>query len=147
MKNQKGITVIMLIIIIAIIAVIIGIIVAFTNNQGNATANIKWGYMPSSAYYELRLAATTSEVNGSGKGTLSLSSFNTLGRDVKDAKGKWFESSNVNFKASVSDVNGKEVTTLSDGKNTATFTFIDGSDYVSYSFKGGDHTGYRITIK
>lgn len=103
--------------------------------------------MPSSEYYELRLAATTSEVSGSGTGTLSQASFNTLGKDVKKAKGKWFKNSNVNFKASVLDNGNTEITTLSDGEHTATFTFDNSSNYVYYTFKSEDHTGYRITIK
>lgn len=143
MRNEKGISLITLIIIIAI--VVVGIIFVF--NSSKSSTEIKWGYMPSTEYYELRLAATTSEVNGSGKGTLSLASFNTLGKDVKKAKGKWFKNSNVNFKASVLDKGNMEITTLSDGEYTATFSFDNSSDYVYYTFKSEDHTGYKITIK
>lgn len=142
MRNEKGISLIPLIIIIAIV---VGIIFIF--NSSKSSTEIKWGYMPSTEYYELRLAATTSEVNGSGKGTLSLASFNTLGKDVKKAKGKWFKNSNVNFKASVLDKDNMEITTLSDGEYTATFSFDNSSDYVYYTFKKEDHTGYKITIK
>lgn len=145
MKNQKGISLIKLIIIVAIIIGVIIFIVA--NSQGNVTTDIEWGYMPSSEYYELRLAATTSQVYGAGKGTLSLASFNTLGRDIKNAGGKWFKNSNVNFKASVLDKGNTEITTLSDGEYTATFTFDKVSDYVHYTFTNEDHKGYRITIK
>lgn len=145
MRNQKGISLITVIILAVIIIGVIIFIVA--NNQGSSTVKIEWGYVPSSEYYELRLAATTSEVSGSGKGTLSLASFNTLGKDVKKAGGKWFKDSNVNFKTSVSDANGKEITTLTDGTHTATFTFDNVSNYVYYTFTNEDHTGYRITIK
>lgn len=145
MKNQKGISLITLIIIIAI--VIVGIIFIFNIGKGNKTVKIEWGYMPSSEYYELRLASTTSEVSGSGKGTLSQASFNTLGRDVKKAGGKWFKNNNVNFKASTADLDGTEMTFLTDGKNTARFVFEEGSNYVHYTFTNEDHKGYKITIK
>ena len=92
MRNEKGITVIKLIIIAIIIIGVIIFIIA--NNQGNVMTDIEWGYMPSPEYYELRLAITTSETLGSGTGTLSLESFNTLGKDVKNANGKWFKNSN-----------------------------------------------------
>lgn len=143
MRNEKGISLTTLIIIIAI--VIVAIIFIFNNSK--SSTQIKWGYMPSTEYYELRLAATTSEVNGAGSGTLSQASFNTLGKDIKKAKGKWFKNSNVNFKASVIDNGNTEITTLSDGEHTATFTFDNSSNYVYYTFKSEDHTGYRITIK
>ena len=84
MKNEKGITLMKLIIIAIIIIVVIIFIVA--NNQGKTMVNIEWGYTPSTEYYELRLAATTSEVSGYGSGTLSKASFETLGRDVKKSK-------------------------------------------------------------
>lgn len=143
MKNQKGISVITLIIIVVIV---IGIIMlVFVKNQGKEKTNIKWGYMPSSEYYELNLAATTSEVYGSG--TLSLKSFNTLGRDVKKAKGKWFKNSNVNFRAKSEKIGSYDIITLTDGENTATFKFDNISDYVEYTFKKGSASGYRITIK
>ena len=145
MRSQKGIS-LMTLIIIAVI--VIGVIIFIvTNTQGGGTVKIEWGYMPSSEYYELRLAATSSELYGSGAGTLSLASFNTLGRDVKKAGGKWFKNSNVNFKASISDLDGTELTSLTDGKNTAIFMFAEGSNYVYYTFTSEDHTGYRITIK
>ena len=103
--------------------------------------------MPSTEYYELILAATKSEIYGSGAGTLSLASFNTLGRDIKNAGGKWFKNSNVNFKASVEELEDGEVTTLSDGEHTATFVFTNGDNYVYYLFSNKNHKGYRITIK
>ena len=143
MKNDKGITIITLIIIIAIVVVAI---VIFFSNQGKTKGNLEWGAMPSTEYYELKLAATTSEVY-SGAGTLSLASFNTLGRDVKNAGGKWFKDSNVNFKASVFESGGVEIVTLTDGKHTATFTAMQNLDYVIYTFTNEDHTGYKITIK
>lgn len=143
MRSEKGITLTKLIIIVGI--AIVGIILI--SNSSKSSTKIEWGYMPSSEYYELRLAATTSEVSGSGTGTLSQASFNTLGKDVKKAKGKWFKNSNVNFKASVLDNGNTEITTLSDGEHTATFTFDNSSNYVYYTFKSEDHTGYRITIK
>lgn len=105
------------------------------------------GGICSSKYYELRVATLRSEAYGAGSGTLSLASFNTLGKDVKKAGGKWFKNSTVNFKASVLDNGITEITTLSDGEHTATFTFDNSSDYVYYTFEKEDHTGYRITIK
>ena len=143
MKNDKGITIITLIIIIAIVVVAI---VIFFSNQGKTKVNLEWGAMPSTEYYELKLAATTSEVY-SGAGTLSVASFKTLGRDVKNAGGKWFKDSNVNFKASVFESGGVEIVTLTDGKHTATFTAMQNLDYVIYTFTNEDHTGYKITIK
>lgn len=143
MKNQKGISLIKLIIIVGI--VIVGIILIFCSDK--SSTKIKWGYIASSEYYELRLAATTSEAFGNGKGTLLQTSFNTLGKDIKKAKGKWFKNSNVNFKASILDTGNTEITTLSDGEHTATFTFDNSSNYVYYTFKSEDHTGYRIIIK
>ena len=51
------------------------------------------------------------------------------------------------FKASILDSGKTEITTLSDGEHTATFTFDNSSNYVYYTFKSEDHTGYRITIR
>ena len=141
MKNEKGITLAKLIIIIGI--VIVGIILI--SNNSKSSTKIEWGYMPSPEYYELRVAVLDSQLYGSG--TLSESSFNTLGKDVKKANGKWFKNSNVNFKASILDNGNTEITTLSDGEHTATFTFDNSSNYVYYTFKSEDHTGYRIIIK
>jgi len=141
-KNEKGISIITLIIIIAIV-IIGGIFII----AGIEDVKIKWGSMPSTEYYELKLAATKSDVYGSGTGTLSQASFNTLGRDVKNAGGKWFKDSNVNFKASVVELEDGEVITLTDGEHTATFVFTDGDDYVIYTFTNEDHTGYKIIIK
>ncbi len=121
--------------------------------------NIEWGYMPSSEYYELRLAATTSEVSGAGSGTLSLESFNTLGKDVKKAGGKWFKNSNVNFKTKILDADDTESVTLTDGEHVAVFRFKDGDNFVRYTFWDKDDikdvemekfnllNGYKITIK
>lgn len=143
MKNQKGISLItlILIVIIAVIAIIIVV-----SSFGKKKVNLEWGAMPSTEYYELKLAATTSEVY-SGAGTLSLASFNTLGRDVKKAGGKWFKDSDVNFRASVFESGGVEIVTLTDGKHTATFTAMQSLDYVIYTFEKENHTGYKITIK
>lgn len=146
MKSERGITLAKLIIIVGI--VIVGIIIV--SNSGKSSTKIEWGYIPSPEYYELRVAATTSALsalNGTESGTLSLASFNTLGRDVKKSGGKWFKDSDVNFKVSVLDSGNMEITTLSDGEHTATFTFDNNSDYVYYTFKNEDHIGYRITIK
>jgi len=157
MKNQKGISLIKLIIFAVIIIGVIVFIVA--NNQGNVMTDIEWGYMPSPEYYELRLAATTSETLGSGKGTLSLASFNTLGKDVKKANGKWFKNSNVNFRALILDDETGEMVTLTDGKHVAVFMFEEGNNYVEYVFADEDFLetigmsnynllgGYKITIK
>lgn len=127
-------------------AIVIIAIVIFASN-GKTKVNLQWGAMPSTEYYELKLAATTSEVSGAGSGTLSLASFNTLGKDVKNAGGKWFKDTNVNFKASVFESGGVEVITLTDGKHTASFTSMQNLDYVIYTFTNEDHTGYKITIK
>lgn len=155
MKNQRGISLIKLLIIIAIV---IGIIFIIANNQSKTMTNIQWGYMPSTEYYELRLAATTSEVSN-GTGTLSKSSFETLGRDVKNAKGKWFKNSNVNFKAKILDDHTGEMVTLTDGEHVAIFIFDNVSNYVSYHFFDEEQLkmykmtdfnllgGYKITIK
>lgn len=157
MKNQKGISLIKLILIIVIIIGVIIFIVA--NNQGKTMTNIEWGYMPSSEYYELRLAATTSEVSGAGSGTLTLASFNTLGKDVKNAGGKWFKNSNVNFKTKILDADDTETVTLTDGEHVAIFRFKNGDNFVSYKFWNKDDikavemekfnllNGYKITIK
>lgn len=156
MKNEKGITLMKLIIIAVVIIGIIIFIVA--NNQGNVMTDIEWGYMPSSEYYELRLAATTSAISN-GTGTLSIESFNTLGRDVKKAGGKWFKNSNVNFKTLILDDETGEMVTLTDGEHVAIFMFNDGNDYVDYTFADEDFLetlgmsdynllgGYKITIE
>jgi len=141
MKNQKGISLITIIIIVVI--VIIGIIII--SNRSQTTTKIEWGYMPSTEYYELRLATTTSkvyelrleitgEIYESEKGTLSLASFNKLGKDVKKAKGKWFKKSNVNFKSLILDNETQEVVTLTDGKHVAIFILESGNNYVKYMF-------------
>ena len=143
MKNERGITLIKLIIIIVLVVIAIFIVVS---NLGKSKVNLQWGAMPSTEYYELKLAAITSEASN-GTGTLSLERFNTLGRDVKDAGGKWFKDSNVNFKASVFESGGVEIITLTDGKHTASFTSMQSLDYVIYTFTNEDHTGYKITIE
>ena len=157
MKSERGITLIKLLIIAIIIIAVIIFIVA--NSQGKSMVNIEWGYMPSSEYYELRLAATTSETLGSGTGTLPLESFNTLGKDVKKAGGKWFKKSNVNFRALILDDDTGEMVTLTDGEHVAVFIFNDGNDYVDYTFADEDFLetlgmsdynllgGYKITIE
>ena len=157
MENQKGIALIYLILIIVII--IGAIIFIITNNQGKVTTNIKWDTIPSVEYYELRLAATQSEVSGNGIGKLSKTSFNTLGKAVKKANGKWFKSSNVNFKAQILDADDTESVTLTDGEYVAIFRFKNGDNVVSYKFWNKDDIeafrmekfnllgGYRITIK
>ena len=156
MKNQKGIS---LIKSIFFAVIIIGIVFIIANSQGNVMTDIEWGYMPSTEYYELRLAATTSETLGSGKGTLSLQSFNTLGRDVKKANGQWFKNSNVNFRTKILDDDTGEMVTLTDGKHVAVFMFNNGDNYVQYVFADEDFLetlgmtdynllgGYKITIK
>ena len=157
MRNENGFTVIKLIIIAIIIIGVIIFIIA--NNQGNVMTDIEWGYMPSPEYYELRLAITTSETLGSGTGTLSLESFNTLGKDVKNANGKWFKNSNDTFRALILDGDTGEMTTLTDGEHVAIFLFNDGNDYVDYTFADEDFLetlgmsdynllgGYKITIE
>lgn len=155
MKNQKGISLIAL--IIFIIAIFFIVIVFIALNHSQKETYIEWGYIPSSEYYELRLAATTSEV-ANGTGTLSQESFNTLGRDVKKAKGKWFKNSNVNFKTKILDADSTESVTLTDGEHVALFRFKNGEDFVHYYFYDEDDLqyslkeynllqGYRITIK
>lgn len=156
MKNQKGITLISLIIIVVIIIVVILI---FLNNNGKVETEIEWGYTPAPEFYELRLAAITSENYGSGKGTLSLASFNTLGRDVKKANGKWFEKNNLNFRSFVFDVYDIEQVTLTDGEHVAIFSFKNGENKVHYRFFDKNQaksafldikdpfSGSRITIK
>ncbi len=155
MKKERGITLIKLIIIAIIIIGVIIFIVA--NNQGNVMADIEWGYMPSPEYYELRVAVLDSQLYGSG--TLSESSFEALGKDVKDAKGKWFKNSDANFRALILDGDTGEMTTLTDGEHVAIFLFTDGNDYVDYIFADEDFLetlgmsdynllgGYKITIK
>lgn len=156
MKNQKGIALKTLIIIVAV--VIAGIFFIAKNNVGKVMTDIEWGAMPPSEYYELRLAATTSEV-ANGTGTLSLASFNTLGREVKKAKGLWFKNNNVNFKARIWDVDDTESVTLTDGEHVAIFRFKSGDNVVSYNFYDKDDIkhlgleefnllgGYKIIIK
>lgn len=156
MKKEKGISLITLIILIAVIIGVIIFIVA--NNQGNVMADIEWGYMPSTEYYELRVAAAKSAISN-GTGTLSLESFNTLGRDVKKAGGKWFKKSNVNFRTKILDDDTGEMVTLTDGEHVAVFTFNNGNNYVDYVFADEDFLeaigmsnynllgGYKITIK
>lgn len=156
MKNQKGISLIALIFIVILIFFIVVFIIA--SNHSSNTTDIEWGYMPSSEYYELRLAATTSEVSN-GTGTLKIESFNTLGRDVKKAKGIWFKNSNVNFKTKILDADGTESVTLTDGEHVAIFRFKSGDNVVSYKFFDKDDLkayglekfnlleGYRIVIK
>ena len=90
MKREKGIDLKALIIIVAI--VIIGIFFIAKNNVGRAK--------PPSEYYELRLVATASEASN-GTETLSIASFNTLGREVKKANELLFKNSNVNFKVPI----------------------------------------------
>ncbi len=157
MKNQKGISLIKLIIIVVIIIGVMIFIVA--NSQGNVMTDIEWGYIPSPEYYELRLAVTTSELYGSGTGKLSLESFNTLGRDVKKAKGQWFKDSDVNFYALILDDETGEMVTLTDGIHVAVFMFEEGNNYVDYVFADEDFLenlgmsnynllgGYKITIE
>ena len=158
MENQKGIALIYLILIIVII--IGAIIFIITNNQGKVTTNIKWDTIPSVEYYELRLAATQSEVSGNGIGKLSKTSFNTLGKAVKKANGKWFKNSNTKFSSFILDDESGEGVSLTDGKHVAVFIHVNNNDYVGYMFleteqqlkyynKTGKNllSGYTITIE
>lgn len=157
MKNEKGISLIKIIIIVAIVIIAI---VIFASNQGKVTTNIKWDDIPSVEYYELRLAATKSEVSGYGSGTLSQASFNTLGKAVKKAGGKWFKDSNINFSSFILDDDSGEGVSLTDGEHVAVFIRTNGNDDVGYMFleteqqlnyynKTGKNLlkSYRITIK
>lgn len=132
MKNQKGISLITLIILITIIAGVIIFIIA--NNQGNTRTFIEWEIPFPSAYYELRLAATKSEVYRDVEGVLSSTSFESLGKDIKKSKGKWFKNNNSNFKAVVLDTENTEQTILTNGEYVAIFQFFIEKDYVFYVF-------------
>ncbi len=144
MKSEKGISLIKIIIFAIIIVVILCII---ANSQGKSMVNIEWGYTPSTEYYELRLAATESEVYGYGSGTLSKSSFNSLGEDIKKANGKWFKNSDVNFKTLILDDASGEGVTLTDGEHVAIFLFVDGNDYVFYMFLDKEEAKNNSVIK
>lgn len=156
MKNQKGISLITLIILVVIIIGVIIFIVS--NNQGKTMTKIEWGYTPSDEYYELLATAFDSRLLGSKEGTLSLASFNTLGKDVKKAGGKWFKKSNVNFWSQVVYEDNNEMVTLTDGEHVAIFNFTNGISGVSYYFADeelltrmgyniNEFKGCKITIK
>ena len=58
--------------IIMIIAIFFIVVVFIALNHSQKETYLEWGYIPSSEYYELRLAATTSEVaNGTETVTLT----------------------------------------------------------------------------
>ena len=156
LKNSRGISLVKLILIIVAIIIVINI---FVNNVlPKQIIAMEREDFPSVEYYELRLAATQSEIYGGyGKGTFSLESFNTLGRAIKKAHGKWFKDNTVNFKVAVLEaedledfnlnelITDEEVTVLSDGQQTA--IFIVDNESVRYSLNDFDYPGYRITIK
>lgn len=156
MKSQKGISLIKLIIIAVII---VGVIIFIaTKNKTNFRTTIEWGYTPSNEYFELLATAFDSKLLGSNEGTLSLESFNTLGRDVKKANGKWFKNSNVSFWSQVLYEDNNEMVTLTDGEHVAIFSFKDGVSGISYYFVDeellmrmgyniNEFKGCKITIK
>lgn len=156
MKNQKAIGLIKLIILAVII---IGVIIFIaTNNKSNFKTTIEWGSKPSNEYFELLATAFDSKLLGTTNGTLSLASFNTLGRDVKKANGKWFKNSNVSFWSQVLYEDNNEMVTLTDGEHVAIFSFEEGVSGVSYYFVDeelltrmgynmNEFKGCRITIK
>jgi len=155
-KNEKGISLITLIIIAVII---IGVIIFIaTNNKTNFKTNIEWGYTPSDEYFELLATAFDGKLLGNKEGTLSLESFNTLGRDVKKANGKWFKNSKVSFWSQVLYEDNNEMVTLTDGEHVAIFSFEEGVSGVAYYFVDeellmrmgynmNEFKGCRITIK
>lgn len=157
MKNQKGISLIILILIVVIIIGIIIFIVA--SNQYNISADIEWGSKPSDEYYELLTASFDGKILGNGTGTFSKKSFDKLGKDVKKAKGKWFKNSDANFMSKVLYDNDVEMLTLTDGENVALFRFRNGDKSVAYNFLDEEwlksynltdlnlFEGYKITIK
>ena len=152
MKNSKGIA---LIKVVLLTFLIIGIIYFFVSRF--FPKEIKWGYMPPSEYYELcraiaesALYDTNSLLYGKSvgeEGEISLASFNTLGRYVKRANGRWFSRSDVNFRGSVEHNGLIEEVSITDGEHIAIFSFVKGSDYVTYTYKKGSGAGYRIIIK
>lgn len=156
MKNQKGITLITLIIIIAI--VVIGIIFIVSKNQGDSRAQIEWGNKPSNEYYELLTVVFDNKLLNK-ESTFSSTSFNTLGKDVKKAKGKWFKNSNASFKAKVTYDGTDELLSITDGEHVAVFCYHEGNSIVNYYFLNKKDIeifnladfnlfdGYRITIK
>ncbi len=156
MKNQKKISLKKLILIAVII---IGVIIFITtNNKTNLKTNIEWGSKPSNEYFELLRIVLDSKLLKSEEGTLSLSSFNTLGKDVKKAGGKWFDSSIYDFWAQTLYKDNYEIVTLTNGWQIAIFMYKDGIDYVTYYFmskeelrKNGydiiDFIGCKVTIK
>lgn len=145
MRNQNGISLITLIIIIAIV---IGAIVFFiVNSQGSTSAKIEWGSKPSNEYFELLSIVFDSKLLKSEEGTLSLSSFNALGEDVKKAGGKWFDSSIYDFWAQTLYKDNYEIVTLTNGWQIAIFMYKDGIDYVTYYFMSKEElmkNGYDI---
>ena len=139
MKNQNGISLISLIIII----IVVGIISIFFNSKSSIT--IQWDALPPTEYSKFRIVALESELYGNC--TFPQESFNELGKDIKTAHGKWFRTSNTDFYISVMDEGNTEITTLSDGKNTAIFSFDTNSYCLDYTFKNEKHSGHKITIK
>lgn len=120
--------------LIILAVIVIGVIIFIVGSQNGGAVKIEWGSKPSNEYFELLNIVFESKLLKRDEGTLSLSSFNTLGKDVKKAGGKWFNSSIYDFWAQTLYKDNYEIVTLTNGWQIAIFMYKDGIDYVTYYF-------------
>lgn len=99
------------------------------------------------SYLSLRVAITRSAAYGDG--SIEKDRFDYLKNIAKKANQDWFSSSH-GFRGTTSDTAKYQVTQITDGDYTATFTIEQkGSDYklISYKFEKGSLAGYRFLVK
>lgn len=146
LKEENGIALKKIIIIVAII--IVGIIIISLNSKPGYEMDIKNG--EAVAYNKLRLAITTSRVDGTG--TMSAEDFSILGKMVKNAdnNNQWFANNSGVFYGNIADTSEYEVTWVSDGIYCAIFYAVE-ENFIfyltSYSFSGDDVKGYTFLVE
>lgn len=152
MTNEKGITLIKLILIIAV--VIIGLIFTFAGSKPGYELSVK--DREEVAISELRLAIAKGALDGSG--IMTKDDFNTLGKLVKNAKNsnQWFAGNKSILYGKTADTSDKQVTIVSDGTYTATFTTIEKKNgkklsdkniyLVDYTFEQQATQGYKFFV-
>ena len=100
------------------------------------------------SYLSLRVAVTRSAAYGDG--SIERDRFEYLKYIAKKANQDWFSGSSYGFRGITADTAKYQVTQITDGDYTATFTIEQkGSDYklISYKFEKGSIAGYRFLVK
>ena len=118
MKNQKGISLIVIVIIIAI--VIVGIIIISNSGKYELNNNESIAYSTLRREYYKSLQYT---VENNTFGSITRNDLNTLGKVAKHKNGKWFNDVKQTITVKIADKSDKEqIVMISHGGYVATFT-------------------------